>query len=55
VDLDIIPEEIGFLKGKNASIGEEYFTINNGRFDKHKLLNIEKFKGIILPAFCKDI
>ena len=43
-DLPDLPLEVAFLAAKNGSVGDEYFTINNGLIDPGRLLNIEKFK-----------
>jgi len=45
LDINQLPDEIALLASANTSIGDEYYTINNGRFDRNKLLNIENFLG----------
>ncbi len=43
-DLPDLPLEIGILSARNMSVGDEYYTINNGMVDPQRLLNIEKYK-----------
>ena len=43
IDIDDIPESFGLMKLANES--KSYYTINHGRFDKIKYMNIEKYNG----------
>jgi len=44
LDISILPQEIA-LYASNGTVDDEYYTINNGRFDTNKLLHMEKFRG----------
>jgi hypothetical protein len=37
--------EFGVFKGKNATKLDSYYTVNNGRYEKHNFLMIEKYNG----------
>ncbi len=41
LDLPDLPLEIAFLAGKNQSVGNEWYTVNNGLLEPGKMLQIE--------------
>ena len=43
--LDELPTQFSLFMGKNGTLNNQWYKINNGRYEKNKLLYIDEFNG----------